>query len=81
MERSLLEELKTLWDELKLQSHLFTMEVSDRWHNLEERFHKLEPVLVKDLEDVGQFNQDFWVGNKEEVQELVEEFRKIKDSL
>jgi hypothetical protein len=41
MERSLLEELKTLWDELKLQSHLFTMEVSDRWHNLEERFHKL----------------------------------------
>jgi hypothetical protein len=30
---------------------------------------------------LGSLTRNFWVGNKEEVQELVEEFRKIKDSL
>ena len=61
MDKSLLEELKTLRDEIKVQSHLLGMELKDEWESVEKTFSKYESQLEDVLADFGKFNEDFWV--------------------
>lgn len=74
---SIINELKTLKDEIKVQSHLLTMDIATE-------FEKLEPKIEQTLESlgasVGKFNEEFWVGNKEEINQLLDELKKIKNS-
>lgn len=81
MDRDVLDELKTLRDELIVQSHLFSMEIKDRWEELEKVFSKFDDNLKDVLIDFGNFNEDFWVGNKSEIEELIEEYKEIKKHL
>jgi D-ribose pyranose/furanose isomerase RbsD len=73
----IIEELKTLKDEIKVQSHLLSMEVKDE-------FEKMEPQIEQFLESlgesVGEFNEEFWIGNKSEITSLIEDLKKIKNS-
>ncbi len=74
----LVEELKTLKDEINLQAHLFSMDAKDELTELEKDFsqfeHKMEDYMIK----FGQLNEQFWVGNKEEIEKFKKEFESFK---
>lgn len=71
MSNPIIEELKTLRDEIKVQLHLLSMDSKDKFDELE--------VKVEDmLKEFGEFNEELWAGNKEEINSLVEEYKKIK---
>lgn len=79
MNIEILQELKTLRDEVKVQAHLFTMEVKDQWEELEKKFQPLESKLLEVIEDFGKFNEEFWVGDKETVESLIKDYKKMKE--
>ncbi|MBD63845.1 MAG: hypothetical protein CME62_01450 [Halobacteriovoraceae bacterium] len=81
MDKSLLEELKTLRDEIKVQSHLLGMELKDEWESVEKTFSKYESQLEDVLADFGKFNEDFWVGNKEEVDQMIATYSALKNKM
>ena len=76
-------EILRLKDELQLQLHLLEMESKDEWEKLCRKANELEKSFeqnVTDLaEQVGQAEEDFYVGNEQEIQDLLNEFNKLKD--
>lgn len=81
MDQTILKELKTLRDEIKLQSHLLGMEVKEEWEQVEKTFMKYETQLEDVLADFGKFNQDFWVGNKEEVDSMIATYQALRNKM
>lgn len=79
---SLWQQLKQLKDELALQAHLMTMELEDEWHALEEKFagleKRIEQELLESAEQLGDAGQEHFVGDDEEVSELVGAFSDLK---
>lgn len=73
--------LKTLRDELKLQGHLFNMEVKDQWDNLEKKFSRMNQKLDNTMEVTGEVNKEIWETNKLMIEELKEGYQRIKKSL
>jgi hypothetical protein len=78
-DQSLIEELKQLRDEVKVQAHLFEMELKDKWEELEKNWPKFEAKLDDYLQQFGEFNEDFWVGNKQEVDQFMDDYKKLKE--
>jgi hypothetical protein len=78
MESSLLEKLKEIRDEIILQAHLLTMDSKDKLEELEVEFDKFEKEMEKYLAEFGKFNEDFWVGSEEKVNDLVKEYKSLK---
>lgn len=81
MDQSVLQQLKTLRDELKLQSHLLGMDLKKEWEQAESRFEKIESQLEDAIAEVGKFNEEFWVGNKQEVDEMIATYSALKNKM
>jgi len=67
----IIEELKTLRDEIKVQTHLLSMDSKEKYEVLEGKVQSM-------LQSFGEFNEEFWAGNKTEINSLIEEYKKIK---
>lgn len=76
-----LSELKTLRDELKVQSHLFSLETKQRWDSLEEKFSKFNSRFDRALETTKEVNDELKAGHKMMIAELKEGYSKIKRAL
>ena len=76
-------QLQTLKDELALQSHLMSMDMRDKWHELEKQAHaveqRFERALVEAAHDIGQAEEEFFVGEQQHVESLVNKFQDLKD--
>ncbi len=70
-----LEELKQLKDEIKVQSHLLSLELKSEFETVEP---KVESLLTTYAEEFGEFNEQFWIGNKKEISELVDTLKKLQ---
>lgn len=82
-DKSLLDEMRFLRDELNLQLHLMSMELKDEWHDLLDRLHAIENEIGRDLiegaEELGRAEESFFVGNEEQVADLLSDLRQFKD--
>lgn len=81
-------EHKTLWetllywrDEASLQAHLMNLELREEWQSLETSFRaleqKFEHLLLQKAEDIGQQEEQYFVGSTDEIKQLVEEFKTL----
>ena len=79
---TLFAELKQLKDELTLQAHLLEMEAKSEWDSLLGRFHKLESQLaislVNTAKQIGESEREEYVGDEQEIKQLLREFNSIK---
>ncbi|BDX07393.1 hypothetical protein [Planctobacterium marinum] len=79
---SVFSEIVRIKDELKLQLHLLEMESKDEWKTLCDKLRQLEKSFEQDVtrlsEQIGQAEEDFYVGNKQEIQQLLNDFKKLK---
>ena len=70
---SLFSEILRIKDELKLQLHLLEMESKDEWKTLCDKLLHLEKSFEQDVthlgERIGQAEEDFYVGNEQEIQQ------------
>lgn len=71
MSNPIIEELKTLRDEIKVQLHLLTLDSKDKYQELETKVEGM-------LKEFGEFNEELWAGNKDEIKSLIDEYKKIK---
>lgn len=74
--QTLIEDLKTIRDEVKLHAHLLEMDLMDKFKDLENRF---DQKIIKWAQEFGEFNEEFWVGNESEVKDLLENYKQIKE--
>ena len=81
MDKSVLEELKNLRDEIKLKSHLLGMDLKDEWENIEEKFSEYENQIEDVLADFGKFNEEFWVGKKADVEQMKARYAALKNKM
>lgn len=76
------QELKELKQELSLQAHLLKMDLKDQWDVLLTKFDELEQHLEDNLIDtaqkVGRAEETYFVGTEQEIKQLVEELKSIK---
>ena len=80
MNDPIIEELKTLRDEIKVQAHLMTMDAKDKFEELEKRYGSFETIMEDYIAKFGQFNEDFWVGHKAEIDQMLTEYKELKKS-
>ena len=78
MKNPIIEELKILRDEVKLQSHLLSMDAKDKLEDLEKKVKPLENKIESHIKKFGELNEEFWVGNKQEVDKYVQEYKDLK---
>ena len=74
------QELKTFRDELRVQSHLMSMDAKDQFEALEKRFAPFERKLEDYMQKFGELNEGFWVGNKEEIEKYKKEYKDLRNS-
>lgn len=74
------EQLIVLRDEVKVQGHLFEMELKDKYENLEKRFHDLSSKIESSAQKVGQANEEFWLGYHEDLDKLKKEYQDLKEN-
>ncbi|MEZ4819325.1 MAG: hypothetical protein R3A45_05330 [Bdellovibrionota bacterium] len=67
--------------DLRLQSHLLTMEAKDEWVSLEEKSEKLKNRLGHAWDAIEDVSEDVWDANKHVFHELQEGFQKLKRTL
>lgn len=79
---SLLNSLCQIKQELTLQTHLMTMDLRQQWRALEQKIANFEHAAEHSLEElakrVGQAEAHFFVGNEQELQQLVDALREVK---
>jgi len=75
----MLDKLKQIADELRLQAHLFNKEAEDRWHHLEQRLTILEQKLVDITQEIGEREEHEMLGSNEEIEQLIEAFEDLRD--
>ncbi|WP_026375826.1 hypothetical protein [Aestuariibacter salexigens] len=77
------QQMQTLKDELALQSHLMSMDMRDQWHELEKQAQALEQRFEKAIEsaahDIGKAEEEFFVGEQQHVESMVNKFQTLKD--
>ncbi len=80
---SVLKELLHIKDEMALQAHLLEMDLKDDWHALEKKLAHLESKLEHDLvtlsKKVGHAEEEYFVGDEQEIESLLSQFRDLKD--
>ena len=74
------EQLIVLRDEVKVQGHLFEMELKDKYEDLEKRFHDLSNKIESSAQKVGQANEEFWLGYHEDLDKLKKEYQDLKEN-
>ncbi|MBE1298664.1 MAG: hypothetical protein GJ680_01970 [Alteromonadaceae bacterium] len=79
---SAIKQLITLREELLLQAHLLQMDLKDEWRTLENKLQKLEHNLEDDLiaisREIGHAEEEYFVGDEQEIESLVEELKTLK---
>jgi hypothetical protein len=80
MKNPIIEELKVLKDEMKIQAHLFSMESKDKLKAFEVRFQQFEKQLESYAEKLGEFNEDIWAAHEENLFKLRNEYNELKKS-
>ena len=80
-----IQELVQVRDELNLKTHLFQMEIKAEWQALCTRLNQLETELEHDLvtlcQKIGHAEEEFFVGDEQEIQSLVTDFKNLRDKL
>lgn len=80
--REMLQEIIVLKQELSLQAHLLSMDLKDQWITLVQRLdqleEKLEDGLVNTATKLGKAEERLFVGDEQEIQQLVDSLRDIK---
>lgn len=75
------EKLKMIRDEVALQGHLMNMEIQDEWQHLEKKCKqleaRLEPRFLNEIQTLGLAEEEFFVGDKNEISSLIDEFRTL----
>lgn len=66
--------MKTQRDELRVQLHLMKADMKDEWHELEEKWDRLEPKLNESAEDIG-------AASKQLAGEIASAYQRIKAAL
>ena len=78
----LLNSLSAAKNQISLQAHLLNMDLKSRWISLEKKIQmmeqKLENQLAQSAEKIGQKEEQFFVGNQNEINNLVSEINAIK---
>ena len=78
----MLEELISLKQTLSLQAHLLQMDLKDQWEvalaKLDALEDKLEYSLVDTAAKLGKAEENFFVGDEDEISQLVQELKQIK---
>lgn len=81
--REMLQEIIVLKQELSLQAHLLSMDLKDQWITLVQRLdqleEKLEDSLVNTAIKLGKAEERLFVGDEQEIQQLVDSLRNIKN--
>ena len=79
---NLLNTLSSARNEIALQAHLLNMDLKLTWEKLENRIQNMEYRLQNQLtltaKGVGQKEQQFFVGNQNEINSLVSEINALK---
>lgn len=75
------EQLQKLRDELKLQAHLFSMEVKDEWHELEQKWDKVNQELQPLEQATSTSLNEISAAAKLLMEEIKNGYERIKSSL
>ena len=70
-------DLLTLRDKLKLQAHLFELDLKDHWLVIENKVNELETHLMQRAQQLGVAEQHYFVGSDEQIKVLLNEIRKL----
>ncbi len=74
----IIEELKVLRDQVKVQSHLLKMEAKDEYQDLEKKFETFNQKVEDSAQKLGELTEEFWTGNHEEIQSLKTKYEEFK---
>ena len=75
----IINELKAIRDEVKVQAHLFSMDTKQKYEELEKRFTPFERKIENYVEKFGKLNEEFWTGNLDEIKKYKKEYEEIKE--
>lgn len=79
---SVFSEMSRIKDEIELQLHLLEMESKVEWKTLCNKLRQLEKSFEQDVahlsEQIGKAEEDFYVGNEQEIQQLLNDFKQLK---
>jgi hypothetical protein len=76
----IIEDLRVLKDEVKLQAHLFSMESKDKFEAFEVRFYAFEKKIENYASKLGDFNEGVWGVHNEDLDKLKKEYDELKKS-
>lgn len=79
--KSNMDKIKQLRDELRLQSHLFSMEAKDEWNELEDKWSKFSKDMEPTRVAMNESSADVGAATKLLMEEMEEGYYKIKKSL
>ncbi len=80
MKNPIIEELKVLRDEIKLQAQLFSMDAKDELFVIEKKLDEFAKEIRKSAEKIGQVSEEVWICKHMELKNLKEEYEKLKSS-
>lgn len=80
MKNPIIEELKVLKDEIKLQAQLFSMDAKDELVIIEKKLDDFAKEIEKSAEKIGQVSEEIWIGKHMELKNLKEEYEKLRSS-
>ncbi len=79
--QELMDEVKTLRDELKVKSHLFKMETKDKWSDLEDQYKDVVAKVDRAKATAGNVGEDVIKANKFAFKKIKEGYNQIKNDL
>ena len=74
----IVEELKVLRDQVKVQSHLLKMDAKDEYEQLEKKFETFNQKVEDSAQKLGELTEEFWTGQHEEIKALKSKYEDLK---
>lgn len=80
-----IKELVRIKDEIGLKAHLLKMDAKTEWETLSKKVVALESELEHDLltlaQKVGHSEEEFFVGDEQEIESLLAEFQDLHNKM
>lgn len=77
----IVDQVKSMRDELRLKSHLLKMDAKDKWNELEGQYSKVVGKVEKATGTLGSMTDDVWDANKLAFKKLKEGYEQLKSDL
>ncbi len=76
-----IDNVKTMRDELKLKTHLFKMDAKNKWDDLEEEYKDVIAKVDKAKVTAGEVTDGVWTANKLAFHKIRNGYEQIKKDL